>query len=150
MTEVERTFDETNQFNGAICIGNGSGNPNIPPVLAEVWDTDPTSPTYYLGPWGMVPYIFESALFPALGDTLASTQAKALAAAQSQFQLVNTAFDDTQLQCVPNAALAEGDCINLQRARMRLNSNYVISTMTIPLDVASTMETGHRPRRAKI
>jgi hypothetical protein len=143
-TEVDRVLDETQQFNGVTVIGNGSGGA---PVQQTVWDTNPASPTYYLGSWGQVPYIVTTSAFPAPGQSTASAQAQALAMAQTLFPLAVKAMDEVSFTTVPNPALSEGDCVSIERSRIGLSSSYALSQMTIPLDVKTQMSVTCRPRR---
>jgi len=47
-----------NTYNGV--IASGEGTEVAAPVRAVVWDDDPSSPTYYLGGFGQVPYFYSS------------------------------------------------------------------------------------------
>lgn len=70
-------------YNGVIATGEGSEID--PPVRAEVWDTDPTSPTYYLSGFGKVPYFFSSPMLTT--QTIANkTAASILARVKGRFQ----------------------------------------------------------------
>ena len=56
--DVTGTLEKT--YNGVIVTGEGSNLSS--PIRAEVWDSDPASPTYYLGGYGKVPYFWSSSL----------------------------------------------------------------------------------------
>jgi hypothetical protein len=144
MTTVQRTLDESTAFNGVTLFCNGTGT--VQPFSVQVWDTDPGSPTYYLGPWGQVPLIITTTTIPAQNDTFAVATIKAEQYAFSQLQLIVGSFDNVSLTAVPNPALREGDCVRVTRNRVKINNAYVISTMTIPLDPSSTMAVTFRPR----
>jgi hypothetical protein len=160
VVEMDNTLDETQTYSGVIAIGTGAGG-NAPPVQGEVWNTDPTSPSYYdpahptLSTIGPVPYIFETQAIPgfsstgvtALPDTALQAQAKIDSAAYAQLQLILTAFDTPTFQCVPNPALWEGDIVELLRERMGIGGTYIIQKYTIPLDVSSAMQVTCKPRR---
>jgi hypothetical protein len=49
---VTVTFDASSAYNGVTVAGT---NPSAIPVQATAWDTDTTSPTFYLGPFGQRP-----------------------------------------------------------------------------------------------
>lgn len=141
---AQRTLDESTAFNGLIlyCNGNGAAQP----FSVEVWDTNPASPTYYLGPWGKVPYTMTTLLIPADPDDLPTATSKAIFMASQQLQLILGTFDDVSLTCVPNPALQEGDCLAVARGRLKIDANYVISSMTIPLDPETSQAISFRPR----
>lgn len=73
------------------------------PVTATVMDDDPTSPTYYLGPFGQVPYFYSS---PTLTSTGLATGA-ALALLRQSTKPVATA----DLTSMPNPLLEAGDVL---------------------------------------
>lgn len=144
MSNTGRTLDETTAFNGVILYCNGFGV--TPPFKVEVWDTDPASPSYYLGRWGQVPKKMTTTTIPSGADDFSTANGKALASAYGQLQLVLGSFDDVIATTSVNAALREGDCTAAQRDRLGVNGGYVISNMQIPLDAPTGMMTGFRPR----
>lgn len=144
MTDAARTLDESTAYNGLILYCNGNGDAQ--PFHVKVWDTNPASPTYYLGPWGQVPYTMTTLLIPTGMDDLTLATSKAIFMAKQQLQLILGTFDDVALNCMPNPALREGDCVRVKRGRLKIDANYVLSTMTIPLDAQSKMAIGFRPR----
>lgn len=145
MAEVENSKDETNEYNGCICVGNGSGGA---PVQALATVSDPDNPIVWGGDWGEVPYIFSTTAFPAPGQSTGDAQAQALVAATAQLQLVCRSLDATTMQVVPDPTLQEGDGAGLVRFKM-FNSlvpkPIVLSTMTIPLDIKTAEQIGARP-----
>ena len=164
---AERVLDETRTFSGVIGIGNGTGTSGgvaIPPVTSKavspsdgqmhtgIWNTDPASPSYYdpgnpdASFIGAVPFIFETQAIPGPGDSEFTAQIKINAAALAQLQLILTAYENPDFTCVPNPALWENDIIFTGRKRAGINANYVVSGMTIPLDVATTMAVTLKPR----
>jgi hypothetical protein len=144
MTSTGRTLDETTAKNGVILYCNGLGA--VPPFVVSVWDTDSASPTYYLGKWGQRPYKMTTTAIPSGADTLQQAQAKALTAAYGQLQLIGGAFDDVTLTTAPNPALREGDCVAVTRSRLKVSGGFVLSNFTVPLDAATSMPIGFRPR----
>lgn len=144
MTTVTETLDESAACNGVIVYCNGTGA--ALPFVVSVWDTNPGSPTYYLGPWGQVPYIITTTVLPTATQSAAVARAAAQNYAYGQLQLILGAFDDVSLTAVPNPALREGDCVQVTRTRVRIDDPYVISTMTIPLDPLAEMDITFRPR----
>ena len=144
MDQISRTLDETTAHNGVTLYCNGTGQ--ALPFVVRIWDTDATSPTYYQGPWGQVPYKMVTTLIPSGADSVDLSYAKATHMAQQQLQLLLGSFDNVSINCVPNPALREGDICHVTRARMQVDDPYVISSMTIPLDPQSNMSITFRPR----
>lgn len=145
LISVGRTIDVTKAYNGVVVIGNGTGGPA---VRGEVWDTDPTSPTYFLGPWGQRPYPITTPLVPYPGQSNVDAIAQATAIAQAQFQIVCHSMDSPTWSGIPDGTVQEGDCAQLTRLRAALNSQYAVSALTIPLDVDKTTSYTGRPRRS--
>jgi hypothetical protein len=52
LQQLTVTQDRSQAYNG---VTVQTSNPSVTPVQATAWDTDPTSPTYYLGPFGLNP-----------------------------------------------------------------------------------------------
>lgn len=144
LSNAGRTLDETTAFNGVVLYCNGFGV--TPPFVVEVWDTDPSSPSYYLGKWGKVPKKITTTTIPSGADDFSTANGKALASAYGQLQLVLGSFDDVAATSTVNGALREGDGVAAQRNRLGINGGYVISNMNIPLDGPASMVTGFRPR----
>lgn len=104
----------------------------LPFAPVTVWDTDPTSPTYYLGPFGRVPYFFTS---PLLGN-----EGQALDAASARLQQVKAVRAQLAVDAECNPALADGDTIAVtlparQRDRPPVVERHLISALTVPLTV---------------
>jgi hypothetical protein len=89
-------------FTGAVCDAESPSN--AVPFRSVRWDEDPTSPTYYLGPLGQVPYFFTAP---------ATTQAQTDAAAEARLRQVVGRTEVVDFSTIPNPALAEGDVVRL-------------------------------------
>lgn len=148
VTNLEMTLDETQEYNGVIVIARGKGR-KVKPVRAEVWDDDPNSPTWYLGSWGKVPYVFVTHAFPIPGQSNASAVAQGRLVGRSHLQRLLQSMNQITLMAVPNAMLQEGDVFTLHRSQFGITSGskYVISQMTIPLDTKTEMKITNRPKR---
>lgn len=148
VTAIQLTLDETAEYNGVICIARGKGVA-VAPVRAEVWDTDPSSPTYYLGPWGKVPYIFVTNAFPVFGQTDSQAAAQALTVAQSVLARLSQQLNEIQISAIPAPFIQEGDTFTVTRSAMGIAtaSQYIASTMTFPLDTMTEMVITNRPKR---
>lgn len=130
----ERTYDRT--YSGVQAIPSQiNGAPPFDPVT--VWDEDPLSPTYHLGPFGEALYFFESPLF---GD-----QSQAFAAATSLLPKVTAVRAQMSLTAECNPALADGDTITValpprQRGGSSITERHLVSTLTIPLTPDGTQK----------
>jgi hypothetical protein len=131
----KRTYDRT--YSGVQAApAQIDGSPPFNPVT--VWDTDPDSPTYYLGPFGAVPYFFTSPLLANSGQAFLAAQAllPKVTAARAQLSLV--------AEC--NPALEDGDTITVvlpprqPRVGTSTIEQHLISTFTIPLTPDGTQK----------
>jgi hypothetical protein len=163
LTKLGYTLDETQTFSGVIAIGNGSGN-GLAPVMSQsvingvtyngVWNTDPTSPTYFdpsnpdASAMGPVPYIFTTQAIPDSTDNATTAQQKINSAANAKLQTVLTAFDNPTFECVPNPAMWENDILTLIRERIGVEGNFQVSGVVIPLDVSSAQQVTLKPQKA--
>lgn len=104
------TRDQSNEgvFNG--CAVTGMNPSNGSPVRSDMmWDTDPQSATYYLGPYGKVPQFIQS---DKVRD-LAAANAMATAKVNENKGLV----EGVEFSIVPNPAIDPGDGVKLTRVR---------------------------------
>lgn len=136
LTEVGALIDETVEYNGVIVISTPPGATAA--LQGSAWITDPTSPQYYLGPWGQVPYIIQT--------TMATSTAQCDAMAAAQLQLIYRAMDTIDFSCVPNASLEEGDAFTIVDPDMGVSANYVYSASIIPLDWKTDQTVTCRPQ----
>lgn len=141
---MTRTIDETSAHNGVALYCNGTGIAG--PFVQYVWDENSASPTYYLGVNGKNPLPITTTQIPAGSDTLQEARAKATVMASQQLQLVLGAMDDLTITHVPNPGLREGDAVHVTRKRLGVDADYIISSMTIPLDPETPQTTTFRPQ----
>lgn len=111
-------------------IASGMRADGTSPVYAIVSDTDPTSPTYYLGPFGAKPRFYSSAALTTLAQ--ATTAATALLERARGMQAAVT------LTTVPNPALEPGDVIKVQTAGAP--QAHIISQVVTPLDPGTAQQ----------
>lgn len=137
MVSVTRDLDEDRTYNGVIVVGEGTGTPV--PVRYDAWDANPYSPTYYLGPYGKVPYFLTSSLI--------TTQAQAQEAAEGQLRRVLGTFEQVTVEAIPQPALEPGDVVRITRARSVIDGLNVIARTTCPLGPDGTMQVSCRQQR---
>lgn len=128
--ETRGTFEFT--YNGVIVTGEGTDQD--PPVRAVAWDTDPTSPTYYLGGYGQVPY-FQSSSF------LTTTEACAKAAATTLAK-VKGRREQFSWPAVVNPALEPLDIVTVTIGGSL--SRLVVDKLTVPLRADEPMTASAR------
>lgn len=137
-TKFRRASSNERAFNGKIV--EGASTYGITPAVGVAWDTNPHSPTYYLGAYGKVPD-FEV-------NERVATQAQANAAAAAGLQKVLGATEVIDIEMVPNPAQEEGDVVYLKRDRLRMDLAVVLNRLTIPLGLGTMTATSKERRQS--
>lgn len=119
-------------YNGVVASGEGSDVPS--PVRAVVWDTDPSSPTYYLSGFGQVPLFYSSPLL--------TTEADCLKAATTRLSKVKGRFQQLAWPSLVNPALEPLDIVTV--TFWDKTSTSVLDSITIPLGVGESMSASAR------
>lgn len=114
-------------YNGVIASGEGSAVAT--PVRAEVWDDDPSSPTYYGSGFGRAPYFYSSPLL--------TTAAMCETAARTMLARVKGRTEQLSWPAVVNPALEPLDVVTVTIGASA--STCVIDSLTIPLKAADPM-----------
>jgi Domain of unknown function (DUF5047) len=144
ITSIGRDLDDEEAYNGVIFMGETTDN--VVPVRAEVWDTNPASPTYYdpkkaeASVYGPVPDIQKSQLI--------TTQAQADEAAAARFSRVMGVIEKIDFTAINNPTHFSGDIISVSRDRINVDSIYVLEGITMGLGANTTMSGTTRKRRA--
>jgi hypothetical protein len=108
--------------NGVIVTGEGSEL--AAPVRGEAWDTDPVSPTYYLGAMGALPEHVSSSVI--------ATQAQAESVARARLALISGRVSTLAIEQIVDPSLAPLDVIGLERVDGSMTC-YVVDAVTTPL-----------------
>ena len=119
-------------YNGVIATGEGTSVTT--PVRAVVWDTDPTSPTYYLSGFGQVPYFFSSPLL--------TTSDAALKAATTILARVKGRFQKLSWPAIVNPALEPLDVVTV--TYWGTTTKCVVDSLTVPLSPNAAMSANAR------
>lgn len=119
-------------FNGSIVDISNTANPA--PLHSEAWDTDPASPTYYLGSYGKVPNILASRAAASI-----TTQAQADAAAAADLKLNLGLTQLVTASAASNPAIDEGDVIYVYDPVVKLDGNYLAQTLLFDLGLPGRM-----------
>jgi hypothetical protein len=122
LIKTQRTIKAESTYSGVIVKGE---HPDKTPVRVELWDVDPKSPTYSLGPFGKRPYGFSSPLI--------TTDDMANAAAQTILNRVTGMRQDAVLNTVGHPGHDVGDVVTVIDPASHTNGRYVIYGGQIPL-----------------
>lgn len=124
MTAIGTMYDDSPGFNGVVVTG-ASLSSTTAPVTATSWDNSPSSPTYYLGPYGRVPTFVD--------DQTITTVAQAQASADAILKGLMGATSTIALSTWGNPTLEAGDIIQVQRLSVAVNGLYSIQSFDIPM-----------------
>lgn len=105
LISANRSFSREGMYNVVVASGENTED-NVAPVTATVADTDTSSPTYYLGPFGRVTKFHTSATLISTGQCIAAATVLLRAAVKP-----NASADITAL---PNPLLEPGDVIRVR------------------------------------
>lgn len=138
----EREFEGDSSYNGVIATGESSSAPT--PVRAEVWDTNPDSPTYAGNPigtskFGAIPFFFASPLL--------NTDAEALAAANSILLKVVGGNEKISLSAIPDPRRDVDEGVRVFSLGAKVDGTYVTDTVSIPISIGGSMTMTMRKRR---
>lgn len=123
---VHLSYDKT--YTGVVASGEGTGVAT--PLRSVAWDTDPSSPTYYLGPAGMVPYFYSSPLL--------TTQAACDAAAATLLSSVTGKSEQVAWTQVVNPMHDAWDVVDITHPDGSVH-RYLLDQITMPLSAADPM-----------
>lgn len=122
LVDVSRTIKVDTTYSGVIVTGE---HPEAGPIRSVLWDTDTTSPTYYLGPFGKRPYGYSSSLI--------DTQEKADAAAATILPRVTKMKQEITINTIGHPGHDIGDVVTVSDVKSKTNGNYVVAGGTVPL-----------------
>lgn len=135
-------LDLTREFvggkNGVIVDGQSIGD-GVAPVRATVWDDDPTSPTYYLGPYGRNPRHHQ--------DQNVKTEAEAEAVGHELLYKELGFAAGLSVTSMVNPALEAGKIVRVERERSRVYGLYSVESFTVPLKASGTQDMELRKRK---
>jgi hypothetical protein len=125
---ANRGYSRDGMYNVVVANGENTED-NVAPVSATAMDSDPTSPTYYLGPFGRVPKFYSS-------STLVTFQ-QCTAAANLLLRNAVKPVATVSLETVPNPCLEPGDIIRATYGSGE-RELHQIQSLTIDLGLATT------------
>ncbi len=132
LVEAGRSLTRDGVHNIVVATGEAPGND--PAARAVARDADPSSPTYYRGPFGPVPTFYSSSSITT--DEQAATAARAMLTAGIGLPY------NVDLSAVPNPALELRDPVELAYPSegTTRKETHVIDKMTIPLTPDDALE----------
>jgi hypothetical protein len=127
LTRATNQLSRERVYNGVIAKGE-TVNSDDPPVRAEVWDDDPSSPTYY------VPNLLPSTRIGPRPYWMVSqyirTQEQADNAARSQLVKVKGLLQRVAAETIVNPALSAGDVIDYDVDTIGVAGRYVVERVS--------------------
>lgn len=130
VVSATRGLTDERSYNGVIAMGEAAGS-DKPPVRAEYWDTNPSSPTYFdpnnpdASAYGPVPFFYVSQFI--------TTYRQALDAARARLPKVLGLVEVLTLNVLPHPGIVPGDPILVERPRLGVSSVFVVQSVTLPL-----------------
>ncbi|GGM55428.1 hypothetical protein GCM10012275_28180 [Longimycelium tulufanense] len=140
LTSLSSTLSDEPGFNGVVIIGESPGD-DKPPVRAEAWDEEPTSPTYRHGPYGEVPLIIRDSNIKSTFD--------AVVAAKKRLNELLGFVAQLSITSVVNPALEAGDVVLVQRKRSKVDDLFTIDSFKVPLLGTDTQTLQIRSKRRR-
>ncbi|MFE9886883.1 DUF5047 domain-containing protein [Streptomyces scopuliridis] len=132
LISANRAYSRDGMYNVVVASGENTED-NVAPVSATSMDDDPTSPTYWAGPFGRVPRFYSSSL-------LVTPSQCAAAAAKLLRDAVKPAAT-VSVEAAPNPCLEPGDVIRVTYGNGD-RELHQIQSLTLDLGLSSTtMET---------
>lgn len=126
--EFDQDIDQDQMYTGVIVTSESSTIQ--PPIRAEVWLTDAAV---------KIPYFYPTALV--------TTYAQAVATGAALLQQVARNQQSVTIHAIPDPRTEEGDILRVLRPASRLDSTYMLSAFTMPLDESTEMELTMQDRR---
>lgn len=133
---AKRKASLSQTYNVVVASGEGSGVDT--PLQGIAQDDDPNSPTYALGPMGVVPLFYSSSLL--------TTQDAVDAAAVTRLSKVRGRVEQMSWSLVPNPAHEDGDVIAFITAGV--TTRHILDQLVIPLDAAAMSATARETYRS--
>lgn len=132
---VNRALTDERAYNHVVVTGEALADV---PVRAEAKDEVATSPTYYLGDFGDVPYFFTSKMITDQGQAqeVADALLRALLGTQEQ----------VEFPTIVNPAHDAGDVVEVVREPSAVSGLFVIDQLRVPLSVDGEMAVTTRRR----
>ena len=149
LLDIGRTWSRRESHNKWIVIGVNPADADgaTPPPTATAIDDNPSSPSYYYGPFGRKPEVWNSSLI--------ESTAQATDAAEGKKAKEIGLTQEINFGALVNPALEPGDVVHVKRTRMVegelfevANESHILDSVTIPLDAGTPMQGSTRAIQA--
>lgn len=129
LLDLDKTFSDEPGYNGIVLTGESPGD-ELPPVRAVVWDEDPTSATYHLGPYGEVPQFVTDQNIKTQEDADSTAAQLVKGLLGFSYQLSVTSW------C--NPALEAGNVAQVVRPKSKVSGLFAVDAFNVPLAASGT------------
>lgn len=136
---ASRDVSSDKGYNGVVLTASGPWL--IVPLRAEAWDTDPNSPTYYLGPFGKKAFSYD--------DATVTSQSQCDEAAAAKLRNVLGVLEEVHVDALVNPAHEEGDVIEVVNTKVGVADRAVLESFTISLSATDSMPISVRRQRRR-
>lgn len=137
LMNVSRTYSAENTYSGVITRGE---HPDHLPIRAELWDTDPLSPTYSDGPFGRRPY--------GIYSTVITSNEQAAAVNAVTLPIVSRMRQEVEINTRGHPGHEVNDIITVNDPRSSTNGRFALVSATVPLTNVQGSHTRLRCREA--
>lgn len=136
--KADSDYSDQDAYNGVIAIGQNTFG--LTPPRATVWDDNPSSATYYLGPNGAKPYNRPP-------DPLIRSNVQAQAAARGELNKRLGASQTVEIDTFVNPALDLLDVVSITLPRSKLAGSFMVERVVTPLTQDKSQQVRMRERR---
>jgi hypothetical protein len=137
ITDLVRGVTDQDTYNYVVVTGDSTTTRRRVRGIAA--DRDPSSPTYIFGPYGLVTLRVTS--------SAVKTGAQAVKAANALLLKVKGATETVSLSAVPMPAIEPSDVITVVRDRSKVEGQFVVEQLHIPLAASQPMRAVCRRQR---
>lgn len=138
MLSLTKVLSDSPGYNGVVVLGEAPSD-DAPAVMGIAWDEEPTSATYYKGPYGAVPMFHQDQLVKT--EQEAADTAAALLKSQLGFS------SGLEISALPNPLFECGNVVEVRREKSHVDDVFVIDAFNVPLRAAGTQELTLRQKR---
>lgn len=125
------TISSSPGYNGVIMTMYNPNGTSSAPIVAQAWDNNPASPTYYLGTYGKRPQMVQS--------SNVTTTAQLQAQANNLLPSIAGATLTLTVTSMPLPWIEPFDVIQVNIPQVPIQGQYVVIGATVPLDYSGTL-----------
>ncbi|PWW50270.1 DUF5047 domain-containing protein [Actinokineospora spheciospongiae] len=129
LVRMSRSLTRMGVRNAVVAVGEQAGD--AVPSIGSAYDLDPTSPTYWFGPFGQEPEFYSSSFL--------TTDAQCVAAAQAMLDRGRGAPYAVSFTAIPNPALEPLDAVAVSYSDREQPEVHVLDKFRIPLSANAPM-----------